>query len=311
MHPGLHGRALRRAPRVSLVLKLGWISLAVSVIVLALKYAAYAVTGSVALYSDAIECIINVVAAIAGVLALSVSARPADANHPYGHYKAEYLSAVVEGALVLLTAFAIAQQAWQGWQHPHAPVSPWRGVALNAGAGVLNCAWALVLIRVGRARRSPALIASGRHVMSDVWTSGGLLVGFTLVPLTGWLPLDSVLAALIALNILRVGFEMVRSSIGGLMDEVTDPLAVEEIRRLIAESAAGAIEAHDVRTRNVGAMTFIEFHLVVPGQMAVQTAHDICDRIEVTLRENLGDALINIHVEPEQKAKHKGVVVLP
>ncbi len=268
-------------------------------------------SGSVALYSDAIECIINVVAAIAGVLALSVSARPADANHPYGHYKAEYLSAVVEGALVLLTAFAIAQQAWQGWQHPHAPVSPWRGVALNARAGVLNCAWALVLIRVGRARRSPALIASGRHVMSDVWTSGGLLVGFTLVPLTGWLPLDSVLAALIALNILRVGFEMVRSSIGGLMDEVTDPLAVEEIRRLIAESAAGAIEAHDVRTRNVGAMTFIEFHLVVPGQMAVQTAHDICDRIEVTLRENLGDALINIHVEPEQKAKHKGVVVLP
>jgi cation diffusion facilitator family transporter len=296
---------------VSPLLKLGWGSVAVSVAVLLLKYAAYAVTGSVALYSDAIECIINVVAAAAAVLALSVSARPADANHPYGHNKAEYLSAVLEGALVLLTAFAIAHQAWLGWQHPHAPSAPVQGIAINAAAGVMNCIWALVLIRVGRRRRSPALAAGGRHVMSDVWSSGCLLIGFALVPLTGWLRLDAVLAALVAANILRVGFQMTRNSIGGLMDEVTNPGAVAEIRRVISENAEGAIEAHDVRTRCVGAMTFIEFHLVVPGHMAVQTAHDICDRIERALRLELGDALINIHVEPEQKAKHKGVVVLP
>ncbi len=296
---------------MSPLLKLGWGSVAVSVVVLLLKYAAYATTGSVALYSDAIECIINVVAALAGLLALSVSARPADANHPYGHYKAEYLSAVVEGTLVLLTALAIAHQAWLGWQHPHSPTAPLRGIAINAAGGVLNCVWAVVLIRVGRRRRSPALAAGGRHVMSDVWTSGVLLAGFALVPLTGWLRLDSVLAALVAVNILRVGFQLTRNSIGGLMDEVTNPDAVEDIRRVISENADGAIEAHDVRTRCVGAMTFIEFHLVVPGHMAVQTAHDICDRIEQALRQNLGDALINIHVEPEQKAKHKGVVVLP
>ena len=123
--------------------------------------------------------------------------------------------------------------------------------------------------------------------------------------------LDALLAALVALNILRVGVEMVRRSIGGLMDEVVDQDAVGEIRRVISENADGAIEAHDVRTRSVGSMTFIEFHLVVPGHMAVQTAHDICDRIELALRHELGEALINIHVEPEQKAKHKGVVVLP
>ncbi len=296
---------------MSPVLRLGWGSVVVSLAALSLKYAAYAVTGSVALYSDAIECIINVVAAIAALLALSVSARPADANHPYGHYKAEYLSAVVEGTMVLLTASAIAVQAWIGWHHPHAPSAPLLGIGLNAAAGLLNWVWAVALVRVGRARRSPALAAGGQHVMSDVWSSAGLLAGFALVPLTGWLWLDAVLAALVAANILRVGFEMVRRSIGGLMDEVVDQEAVGEIRRVISENADGAIEAHDVRTRCVGSMTFIEFHLVVPGHMEVQTAHDICDRIEVALRSELGEALINIHVEPEQKAKHKGVVVLP
>ena len=296
---------------MSPVVKLGCVSLAVSLVVLGMKYAAYLVTGSVALYSDAIECIINVVAAGTGLLALSVSARPADANHPYGHYKAEYLSAVLEGTLVLLTAFAIAHQAWIGWQHPHRPSTPAAGIALNAGASMLNWIWALTLVRVGRSRRSPALAAGGRHLMSDVWTSAGLLAGFTLVPLTGWLRLDPLLAALVALNILRVGAKLVRSSVGGLMDEITDPQAVEEIRRVIAGSAAGAIEAHDIRTRCVGSMTFVEFHLVVPSQMPVQTAHEICDHIEVALRRTIGDALINIHVEPEQKAKREGVVALP
>ncbi len=292
------------------LVRLGCVTLLVSLVVLGLKFAAYVATGSVALYSDAIECVINVVAAGGGLLALSVSTRPADANHPYGHYKAEYLSAVAEGTLVLLTAFAIARQAWLGWQHPHHPTAPAEGIALNAGASALNWLWAIILIRVGRIRRSPALAAGGRHLMSDVWTSAGLLAGFTLVPLTGWLRLDPLLAALVALNILRIGTNLVRSSVGGLMDEVTDPRAVDQIRRVIAESAEGAIEAHDIRTRCVGAMTFIEFHLVVPSQMAVQTAHEICDRVEAALRGALGDALINIHIEPEQKAKRTDVVML-
>ena len=291
-------------------LKVAWGSLGISIVVLGMKAAAYWLTGSVALYSDALETVINVVAAMVALVALWFSEQPADANHPYGHNKAEYLSAVVEGALVLVTALAIAREAWLGWENPHAPETPFLGIALNGAAGVVNQIWALVLIRSGRAWKSPALVAGGRHVMTDVWTTGAVLVGFALVPITGWLRLDPAVAALVALNILWTGYGMLRESVGGLMDEVSDPDAVAELRRAISEHADGAIEAHDVRTRTAGSVTLIEFHLVVPGRMAVGDAHAICDRIEHALRERAGQAVINIHVEPERKAKQTGVRVV-
>ena len=168
---------------------------------------------------------------------------------------------------------------------------PFLGIALNGGAGLINLAWALVLIRSGRAWKSPALVAGGKHVMTDVWTTGAVLVGFALVPITGWLRLAPLVAALVALNILWADYGMVRESVGGLMDEVSDPDAVAELRRTISEHAAGAIEAHDVRTRTAGNVTFVEFHLVVPGRMVVEDAHVICDRIEHALRERIGDGL--------------------
>ena len=146
--------------------------------------------------------------------------------------------------------------------------------------------------------------------MSDVWTTGAVLVGFALVPLTGWLRLDAVVAALVAANILWTGYRMLRQSVGGLMDEVSDPAAIERLRRVISDNAAGAIEAHDVRTRTAGSVTFVEFHLVVPGRMAVEDSHAICDHIERALRDEVGEAVINIHVEPEQKAKQTGVPVI-
>jgi cation diffusion facilitator family transporter len=291
-------------------LKVAWGSLGISIVVLAMKVSAYWVTGSVALYSDALETVINVVAAVGALVALWFAEQPADANHPYGHNKAEYLSAVVEGALVLATALAIGHAAWLGWQTPHAPETPFLGIALNAVAGAINLVWALVLIRSGSKWKSPALVAGGKHIMTDVWTTGGVVVGFALVPLTGWLRLDPAVAALVALNILWAGFGMLRESVGGLMDEVVDPDAVATLRRIISENADGAIEAHDVRTRTAGNVTFVEFHLVVPGRMTVDDSHTICDRIERALRETLGNAVINIHVEPERKAKHSGVVVL-
>ncbi len=295
---------------MSRAIRLAWGSLGVSAVVLALKAAAYWLTGSVALYSDALETVINVVAALGALVALWFSERPADANHPYGHHKAEYLSAVVEGALVLATAFAIGREAWLGWAHPHAPDTPYLGIALNGGAGAINLVWALVLISRGQRWKSPALIAGGRHIMTDVWTTGAVLAGFALVPLTGWLRLDPAVAALVAANILWAGFGMLRSSVGGLMDEVADPEAVGTLRRIISANADGAIEAHDVRTRTAGSVTFVEFHLVVPGRMAVEDSHAICDRIEAALRAELGDAVINIHVEPERQAKQVGVPVL-
>jgi cation diffusion facilitator family transporter len=296
--------------RLGRTLIVAWGSLGISVIVLAMKAGAYWLTGSVALYSDALETVINVVAAIGALIALWFSAQPADANHPYGHQKAEYLSAVVEGGLVLATAIVIARSAWIGLQNLKAPDEPFVGIALNAAAGCINLVWALVLMRKGQAWKSPALVAGGKHIMTDVWTTGAVLVGFALVPLTGWLWLDPAVAALVAVNILWTGYAMLRESVGGLMDEVADPKAVAELRRIISLNAEGAIEAHDVRTRRAGNVTFVELHLVVPGLMAVQDSHTICDRIEAALREELGQAIINIHVEPEVKAKHAGIVVV-
>ena len=288
---------------------LAWTSLGVSIAALGLKYAAWRVTGSIALYSDAVETIINVVAALTGLWALHIASLPADENHTYGHYKAEYLSAVAEGVLVLVTAFVIGREAWIDWQHPSLPDAPLLGIALNGSAGVLNLAWALVLLRAGRAKRSPTLVAAGQHVMSDVWTTVGLVGGFILIPLTGWPWIDPLLAGLIALNVLRVGWGMMRESIAGLMDEAPAAETLETIRQVIAASGHGAIEAHALRARIVGAMAFVEFHLVVPGAMSVDAAHEICDRIEAALRARIGEALIHIHVEPERKAKHCGIAI--
>lgn len=211
---------------------------------------------------------------------------------------------MVEGALVLVMALAIGRGAWLGWQYPHAPETPLLGIALNGTAGAINLAWALMLIRSGRAWKSPALVAGGKHVMTDMWTTGTVLAGFALVPFTGWLWLDPAIAALVALNILRAGYGMLRESVGGLMDEVADTGAVARMRHIISTHADGDIEAHDARTRTAGSVTFVEFHLVVPGRMAVEDAHEICDRIEAALRANLGSAVISIHVEPGRKAKH-------
>jgi cation diffusion facilitator family transporter len=291
-------------------IKLGWGTLVVSIVVLALKAYAYVLTNSLALYSDALETVINVVSAAAALFALWFAEQPADANHPYGHQKAEYVSAVVEGALILATAFAILRDAYLGWLNPKAPDTPLLGIAFNAGAGALNFAWALVLIRLGKAWKSPALSAGGRHIMTDVTTTIGVLAGFALVPLTGILRIDPAVAGLVALNILWSGWGILRGSVGALMDEIADPAALAEMRRVISSSADGAIEAHDVRMRTVGNMTFVEFHLVVPARMIVEDAHEICDRIESAVREKVGQAIINIHIEPEHKAKACGVPVL-
>lgn len=290
---------------------IAWVSLVVAVVALGFKYAAWIMSGSVALKSDALETVINVVAAIAALWAIRLAERPADDNHNYGHYKAEYLSAIIESAMVLLTAFAIGQAALQGFLHPQEVGAPWVGIALNATATVVNLVWGLLLLRAGRARRSPALIAGGQHVLSDVWTGFGLIAGLALIPLTGWHWLDPALAALVAVNVLRVGWEMLRQSVAGLMDEAPSPEILQKLREVIAASATGAIEAHDIRIREVGAVTFIEFHLVVPGEMTVTAVHRICDRIEAGLRRVIGRALINIHVEPEYKAKNEGIVLEP
>lgn len=295
---------------MSRIMRAAWGSLAVSLVALGLKLAAWWVTGSVALYSDALETIINVVAAVAALLALRVSARPADPGHPYGHQKAEYFSAVLEGMMVIGAAAAILHEVYGAWAHPAVPDAPLLGMAINGAATVLNAAWAAYLIRGGRAWRSPAILASGRHVLTDVWTSAGVLVGFALVPLTGWAWLDPALAGLVAVNIVWTGVSMVRDSVGALMDRALDPAMLAAVRRVIAEGAEGALEAHDLRTRASGDVSFVEFHLVVPAAMTVGEAHAICDRLEDALRAEIGEAVITIHLEPEGQAQRRGVPVL-
>ena len=285
-------------------------SIAVGVAVLALKAVAYVVTGSVALYSDAIESIVNVAASTAALLAILYGARPADANHPYGHHKAEYLSVVIEGVLIIVAALAILREAYYAFQAPRLLDAPVTGLAINGLASLLNAGWSWFLIAEGRRRRSPALVADGKHLLTDVITSVGVVIGLVLAVLTGVPVLDPLLAAVVAVNILWSGWGLIREFLGGLLDEAVPADTLDRIRRAISANATGALEAHDLRTRNAGPVTFIDFHLVVPGSMPVSEAHGICDQIEAALKADVPDAMITIHVEPEEKAKHHGVLVL-
>lgn len=285
-------------------------SIAVGLVVLGLKYAAYHLTGSVALLSDAIESIVNVVTAIVALLAITLSAKPADDEHPYGHHKAEYFSAVLEGVLIVLAAILILREAYFSYLEPRKLDAPWLGLAVNAAATAINASWAWLLIRQGRARRSPALTADGQHLLTDVVSSIGVLGGVGVAALTGIAILDPILAALVALNILWAGWGLMKESLSGLMDEAIAPATLVSIKRIISSHADGAIEAHDLRTRRAGSMTFIDFHLVVAGTTTVSAAHQICDNLERAIRQEIGEALITIHVEPDDKAKHSGIVVL-
>jgi cation diffusion facilitator family transporter len=292
------------------IVRIGFFSIVVGLAVLALKFLAWWLTGSVALYSDALESIVNVAAAVAAFAAVRLSVRPADSNHPYGHHKAEYFSAVVEGVLIVMAALSIFHQAYQAFLEPRPLADVPLGLAVNFAAGLLNAGWALVLIRAGRRHGSPALAADGRHLLTDVLSSVGVIAGVGVAALTGIAMLDPILAVLVALGILWTGWSLTRSSVGGLMDEAAPAEVVERIRSIISASAEGALEAHDLRTRHAGRATFLDFHLVVPGTMTVSEAHDICDAIERALRSEIPETVISIHVEPDNKAKHAGIVVL-
>ena len=258
-------------------------SIAVGLVVLALKLVAWAMTGSVALLSDALESIVNVVTAIAALVAIRIAARPADSNHPYGHHKAELFSAILEGVMIVVAALAILHQAYGGLIAPRALDAPLRGLLVNGFASVLNAAWAWVLIHFGRRARSPALVADGRHLFLDVFSSVVVTLGVLLAIETGWFWLDPALAGLVALNILWSGWKVMQQSLSGLLDESLSDDVLTEVRRVIATEAVGAVEAHDLRTRTAGAATFIEFHLVVPGALTMAEAHDLCDRVEAGL----------------------------
>ncbi|MDQ0996624.1 cation diffusion facilitator family transporter [Phyllobacterium ifriqiyense] len=285
------------------VRRLAFWSIFIGIAVLGLKYAAYHVTGSVALYSDALESIVNVVAALAAFWAILLSHKPADQNHPYGHHKAEYFSAVIEGVLIILAALLILREVWVAWETPRSLDEPWLGLAINGGASLINAVWASLLLRSGRKHRSPALIADGKHIMTDVVTSLGVFIGLVGAVATGWTILDPLLAVIVAVNILWQGWRVISNSVQGLMDGGVSTDETMRIRDIISANAGGALEVHDLKARVAGRMTFIEFHLVVDANMSVRDAHIICDRIENALMHHIPEASVVIHVEPEDEAK--------
>jgi len=285
------------------VARLAFWSILVAIGVFGLKMLAWWVTGSVALYSDALESIVNVVTAFAALWAIRVSHMPADKDHQHGHHKAEYFSAVLEGVMIIVAALLIMSQVVQAIGEPKALEQPWEGLAINGLAAVCNAAWAFVLIRQGRSAKSPALEADGHHLMTDVMTSGGVIIGLILAVLTGWTILDPMLAALVAINILVQGWKIVGESLSGLMDKAVSLEDHVRIRDIISAQSKGAIEVHDLKTRIAGRATFIEFHLIVDGNMTVSESHVICDRIEDALQAEIPSVRIVIHVEPDHEAK--------
>lgn len=278
--------------------RIATLSILVGVIVLALKLLAWWLTGSIALLSDGLESLVNVATAVATLLALRYAARPVDRNHTYGHHKAELLGAAFQGLLIVTAAIVIFQQALAGLQVPPVLVPGGFGLAINAAASGLNAMWGLFLIREGRRLMSPALGADGHHLLSDVLSSAGVLLGAVLAMTTGWTLIDPLTAGLVALHVLWTGLMVLWSAARGLMDEAPHPRTMETLQAAIARAAQGATEVHDLRARQVGGSIFSEFHLVVPAEMTVDAAHRICDRIETEVARALPACLLSIHIEP-------------
>ncbi|WP_282571492.1 cation diffusion facilitator family transporter [Neorhizobium turbinariae] len=265
---------------------------------------AWWVTGSVALLSDGLESIVNVATAIIAYFVIRYAQRPADHDHQFGHHKAEYIAAVVEGMLIVVAAMLIINEAWQGLVSPKLPDAPVIGLGINAFASIVNLVWARQLIVAGKKHRSPALEADGRHIMSDVVTSAGVFVGLILAIATGNPILDPVLAILVAVNIIWQGYRVISHSLGGLMDRALEPAEEAAVREAIATHSVGALGVHDFKARRAGTAAFIDFHLVVPSEMSVEDAHAICDRMEEAVKAIIPGATLGIHVEPDSENPH-------
>ncbi|UWQ58736.1 cation diffusion facilitator family transporter [Leisingera caerulea] len=282
-------------------------SILIALAVMALKVAAWMMTGSVALLSDALESLVNIGGAVMAWFAVRYAQRPPDTDHPYGHHKAEYFSAVIEGILIVIAALVILHEAISALTRPAAADWGAAGMVVNALAMLLNLAWARMLLLAGARLKSPALSAGGRHLMSDVWTSAGVLAGLGLALATGWSVLDPLLALLVGVNILREGWLVIAASVGGLMDTAAPAEERARIEEILHASANGAMQVHGLKTRRAGRALFVEFHMVVDGAMTVRAAHDICDRVEAALRAAIPDVQPVIHVEPEHKLEPAGI----
>ena len=276
-----------------------WLSVAAALATITLKAFAWYLTGSVGLLSDALESLVNLAAALLALSMLRLAASPPDADHPYGFSKAEYFSAGIEGALIVLAAAGIVWAAIPRLIAPRELDTPFAGLALTTVATAINLAVALVLLRAGRQHHSITLEADGRHLLTDVWTSAGVIVGVALVFATGWLRLDPLIAIAVALHILWTGFGLMRRSVHGLLDPAISNQDQDEVAKLIAEySRRYGVSFHALRTRQAGARRFVSFHLLVPDAWTVAQAHQLSEEIEARMRAMVPNAAIFTHIEP-------------
>jgi cation diffusion facilitator family transporter len=281
-----------------LLFRLLWLSIAAAVATISLKALAWVLTGSVGLLSDAAESCVNLVAAIVAMAALRWSLKPADEDHAYGHQKAEYFSAGVEGTLIFLAAVSIAVAAVDRLLHPQPLDDVGVGLAVSVAASGINLAVGSLLLRAGRRERSIILEADGKHLMTDVWTSAGVLVGVALVAITGWERLDPIVALAVAVNITAAGAGLLRRSVDGLMDRALGAAERAQIDEAFQPFLARGVQFHALRTRQAGSRAFVSVHVLVPGDMTVQQGHDLVEDMEGALRERLPYASLFTHLEP-------------
>ena len=276
-----------------------WLSIAAALATIGLKTLAWVLTDSVGLLSDALESIVNLAAALLALSMLRLAAAPPDEDHPYGFSKAEYFAAGIEGALIVLAAAGIFATAIPRLMDPRALDAPVFGLALTVVASAINFAVALVLIRVGRREHSITLEADGRHLMTDVWTSAGVIGGVALVFVTGWLVLDPLVALAVALHIIWTGLRLMRRSWRGLLDAAISSEDSAEVTKLFIEySKRHGVSFHALRTRQAGARRFISFHLLVPDAWTVSRAHQLSEEIEARIRSMVPNAAVFTHIEP-------------
>ena len=279
--------------------RFAWLSIAAALATIALKSYAYYLTGSVGLLSDAAESVVNLVAAVVALIALTVAARPPDEHHNYAYTKAEYLSAVVEGAMIFVAALFIIYSAIERLLHPQPLQNVGIALAISLFASVINGLVSVVLMRAGKRHRSITLRADGKHLMTDVWTSIGVVIAVFAVAITGWTRLDPLIALVVGINIIIAGWALLKESVGGLLDRAVDEGTQEIIDRITAEfTADGQVQIHAIRSRESGHYHFVSMHVLVPGEWKVSRGHDICERLETQLETEIGSCEVFTHLEP-------------
>ncbi len=277
--------------------RFAWLSIAAAVLTIGLKAAAYLLTGSVGLLSDALESVVNLVGALMALAMLTIAARPADEDHAYGHGKAEYFSSGVEGTLILLAAASIGAAAIGRLMTPKPLEQIGLGLAVSVAASLVNLGVALVLLRAAKQYQSVTLNANAHHLLTDVWTSAGVLIGVSAVAVTGWQRLDPLVALVVAGNIVWAGGRIVRDSVSGLMDTALTADQQNLIQGVLESHRQNGVQFHDLRTRQAGADQFVSMHVLVPGVWTVRRGHELLEQIEADIVRSLPGTIVFTHLE--------------